>query len=73
MDKIDKVCEQLDEEHILFTKSEDGNISIRGNAEFVNKIDKKILDQLVYIKRFFWDTHSIGEYTLKLPFLPKYY
>ena len=53
MDKIDKVCEQLDEEHILFTKSEDGNISIRGDEEFVNKIDKHFLDQVVYIKRFF--------------------
>ena len=53
MDKIDKVCEQLDVEYILFTKSEDGNISIRGNAEFVNKIDEHFLDQVVYIKRFF--------------------
>ena len=53
MDKIDKVREQIDKEHILFTKSVDGNISIRGNAEFVNKIDKHFLDQVVYIKRCF--------------------
>ena len=45
------MCEQLDEEHILFTKSEDRNISIRVNAEFVSKIYKHLLDQVVYIKR----------------------